>query len=674
MVALLDFLPLWLKEWSKVYLLPFLKARAWELLWVMTRGGLDVFLLAALSSSFVAGSQTFWERRYLLNPTQQAQVARWASVSAAVARLEDVPPAAPLVLWYKEAGMREINPDNCEGIMGLHTAVTSGRIPCFSPGPIDAVEAARQLRLGARTFKEHCPAVHYSTVDPELLKRCYMYYNAGSDVRLNPDRSGYVMNGYDEAHRHMYHVSEKGEVVRLQIPGAWPVHLAVQMQMAHLASSEAPAFLIGPVLTFWEVRDRLWAGWVRLRHPTLKGSTSAPSSREVAVAGGREAVERMFRNLAPAPFSSVNDACFSAPRAGGDPLLRPSLVPLLASLQGRSEPECGLLPGVDLEPVQASLVLAPLPGQLTRYVDQWGYMAVRVENDEWIAWLTGLRSFTASPGMVEAGQPVGAIGGPGSRTSAVHFTTFDKVSNSFVDPAALLPVESHLSNNPADHRIKRREETMNLWALIPFIPLLLGLFWAVWLFFKKDLLSKGPVQVITYFIGVILALWVIGWLVDTFLPQWVARRLSTAQQSEDIQMIQDVSRDIWNSTLGVGPAPSPQPIVYTPTPVPPPPPAPTSPPPQPSPAATSPSQPPSPVPTATSQPPPAPTEKPAAVPPTSSVVQPASGESTYIVKTRDTLSSIARQFGVSVQALQQRNNLADPGDIKIGQQLIIPVP
>ncbi|RME32979.1 MAG: LysM domain-containing protein [Thermoflexia bacterium] len=40
----------------------------------------------------------------------------------------------------------------------------------------------------------------------------------------------------------------------------------------------------------------------------------------------------------------------------------------------------------------------------------------------------------------------------------------------------------------------------------------------------------------------------------------------------------------------------------------------------------------------------------------------------------DTLYSIARRFGVTVQALQQRNNLANPNDIKVGQQLIIPAP
>ncbi|MBO9371644.1 MAG: LysM peptidoglycan-binding domain-containing protein, partial [Chloroflexi bacterium] len=50
------------------------------------------------------------------------------------------------------------------------------------------------------------------------------------------------------------------------------------------------------------------------------------------------------------------------------------------------------------------------------------------------------------------------------------------------------------------------------------------------------------------------------------------------------------------------------------------------------------------------------------------------GEQVYVVRSGDTLYSIARRFGVTVQAIQQRNGLADPNNIKVGQQLIIPAP
>ncbi len=46
---------------------------------------------------------------------------------------------------------------------------------------------------------------------------------------------------------------------------------------------------------------------------------------------------------------------------------------------------------------------------------------------------------------------------------------------------------------------------------------------------RRALLAKGPVQVLVYFVGVVLALWIIGWIVDAFLPQWVAQRLLSAR-------------------------------------------------------------------------------------------------------------------------------------------------
>jgi len=47
---------------------------------------------------------------------------------------------------------------------------------------------------------------------------------------------------------------------------------------------------------------------------------------------------------------------------------------------------------------------------------------------------------------------------------------------------------------------------------------------------------------------------------------------------------------------------------------------------------------------------------------------------TYKVKTGDTLYSIARKFGVSIQALMAANHIANPNYIRVGQILIIPNP
>jgi len=49
-----------------------------------------------------------------------------------------------------------------------------------------------------------------------------------------------------------------------------------------------------------------------------------------------------------------------------------------------------------------------------------------------------------------------------------------------------------------------------------------------------------------------------------------------------------------------------------------------------------------------------------------------SGESLYAVIKGDTLSAIARRFGVSSLQLQYRNSISDPHSLQIGDKLIIP--
>ena len=44
----------------------------------------------------------------------------------------------------------------------------------------------------------------------------------------------------------------------------------------------------------------------------------------------------------------------------------------------------------------------------------------------------------------------------------------------------------------------------------------------------------------------------------------------------------------------------------------------------------------------------------------------------HVVGQGDTLWGISRQYGVTVSAIEDANKLADPGRLKIGQQLVIP--
>ncbi len=628
-------LPTWLQEWGRQYLVPLLQVEIRRLLWVLLQGVLETFLLFALPAAAVVGSQKVWEGRYRLTPAQQATVARWAPLADAIARLEDVPPVTPLVLWYKEGGLQAVNPPNCEGIMGLYSAVRTGRLPCFSPGPIDDAEVARQLRLGARIFKEHCPEVHYTTTDPETLKRCYLFYNAGRNTRLNPDQSGYVMNGYDAAHQNMPHRTASGQVVRLQALGAWPVHLAVQAQLAQRSTFGLPSILLPMAQLAQEIRTRVWA-WasppLSLTPRPVSGSLCAPP---------------------------VEDGCFVAAHSGGRSDWRPVWV-LDVPVRRVGEATCDPLPGAAMETERETLLPAPMPGSVARYADQWGDLTLQIENPEWTVWVLGMRSVLASGTEVQAGQPLGMAGGKGR---PFYVVIYDRVRQGFVDPRSFLVQTTCPLVDPAlQHTSSVQEGTMNLAALLPLLPLILGLVWALWLFFKKDLLAKGPVQVLVYFVGVVLALWIIGWIVDAFLPQWVAQRLLNARRSPDIQVIQQVSREILDEAVRGAPAPTV--VVYTPAP----PPAPTPVPPTP--------VPPTPVPPGPSPVSPAATPPQGSVAPTVPVfaAQAAPGEQVYIVRSGDTLYSIARRFGVTVQALQQRNNLANPNDIKVGQQLIIPAP
>jgi len=54
------------------------------------------------------------------------------------------------------------------------------------------------------------------------------------------------------------------------------------------------------------------------------------------------------------------------------------------------------------------------------------------------------------------------------------------------------------------------------------------------------------------------------------------------------------------------------------------------------------------------------------------VSTPAGGGTTYTVERGDTLFAIAQQFGVTVQAIVNANNLTNPNNLAVGQQLIIP--
>ena len=57
---------------------------------------------------------------------------------------------------------------------------------------------------------------------------------------------------------------------------------------------------------------------------------------------------------------------------------------------------------------------------------------------------------------------------------------------------------------------------------------------------------------------------------------------------------------------------------------------------------------------------------------TSTSISPIIAPDVYVVQAGDTLSAIAKQYGVTVEALQEANAISDPTRLQIGQKLIIP--
>lgn len=416
MEGLANLIPKWLYEWLKIYIIPFLKIEMRNILQAMLQGIGDAFLFLSIPLTISLGSQAILNTRYHMTPAQQEQVSMWSGVSSIIAYTEDVPPVVPLVLWYKEAGLRAENPGNCEGIMGLYSAVRSGEIPCFPPGPIGAWEIAHQLQLGARTFKSYCPEVSYTTTDPGTLKRCYLYYNAGPASRMNPNNSAYVMNNYDAGHQNMVLTDIKGRSYRLQASGAWPVHLAMQAQLAQDSEPLAPLAIMAPVILGQELLDKLWVSQTEI-------TISSPGLASVSRACGAARV----------------DDCFIMPHTQGNVELRPSISPLQAPITQGGKLKCGLLPGTDLTVEEKSAILSPISGTLSHYMDKDGHLAIQIENEEWSVWVTGLRSYTKPEGEVQVGESIGVIGGANSMTPGIHYAVYDKIEAGFVDPMSFMP-------------------------------------------------------------------------------------------------------------------------------------------------------------------------------------------------------------------------------------------
>ncbi|RMD53556.1 MAG: M23 family metallopeptidase [Candidatus Thermofonsia bacterium] len=414
-----------IKEWFVFHAPAALGLEPKQLTLGIMQGTLDTLLLLFLGLGALTGGRAYMAGQYNLPSSTQAAVLKWAPIADQIARKADIPREVPLVIWFKESSMQAVNPDSCTGIMGTYDLVRSGERPCFTPGPISDVEVAQQLAIGAAEFKKRCPNISYWSQDPEQIKKCYFAYNAGITAAktLDANQSAYVMNNYDAAHQNMIYSDVELGTVQVKSLGAWPAHLAMQSLIASQLDVEKRPFSIALL----DLSSRFY-DWGTQKIQSWIGTANANSSLAL-----------------PASRAFVDGECIQPAHLMGNPTLRPTQNPIAdTAVLTQDVHGCSYsLPGLDISSENETAVLqAPMPGHLTTYTDKWYNTTIRIENEEWIIWLLHPRSYLIKEGDVTRGQAIGIMGAVGNATGPhVHYTIYDKINQTFVDPAQFIPQE-----------------------------------------------------------------------------------------------------------------------------------------------------------------------------------------------------------------------------------------
>ncbi|MEM7330617.1 MAG: M23 family metallopeptidase [Chloroflexota bacterium] len=420
-------IPVWLKIWFTQHVLPYLGLSPQVMALGFFRGIFETLLLVFLGLGVLAGSQSYMSSQYTLPNNIQSTVVKWAPVADQIALKADIPREVPLVLWFKENSMKAENPESCTGIIGAYDLVRSGERPCFTPGPINDFEVREQLIISAEEFKKRCPDITYWTQDPDTIKRCYFAYNAGAGAasRLDPNASAYVMNNFNENYQNMVYSDIELGTVTVTALGAWPTHLAFQsLIVSQIDEVERPLSisLLDMSTRIYDQSGKLLADFTN-QSPLGATQMDFPEAR-----------------------ATDQEKCISEAHLIGRPSLRPRLNPVTDSpILTQDIHGCSYgLPGLDITSQNSTAMLqAPIPGEVTTYTDRWYNSTIRIENDEWIVWLLHPRSYFVSDGeIVRSGQIVGVMGAVGYATGPhVHYTIYDKVNETFVDPAAFVPTQ-----------------------------------------------------------------------------------------------------------------------------------------------------------------------------------------------------------------------------------------
>lgn len=414
-----------IKEWLVFHAPAALGLQPKQITLGIMQGTMDTLLLLFLGLGALTGGRAYMAGQYNLPSSTQAAVLKWAPIADQIARKVDIPREVPLVIWFKESSMQAVNPESCTGIMGTYDLVRSGERPCFPPGPISDVEVAQQLAIGAAEFKKRCPDITYWTQNPEQIKKCYFAYNAGTTAAktLDANQSAYVMNNYDAAHQNMIYSDVELGTVQVKSLGAWPAHLAMQSLIASQLDTEKRPFSIALL----DLSSRFY-DWGTQKIKSWIGTANTNSPLAL-----------------PASRTFVDGECIQPGHLLGNPALRPTLNPIAdTAVLTQDVHGCSYsLPGLDISSENKTAVLqAPIPGHLTTYTDKWYNTTIRIENDEWIIWLLHPRSYLIKEGSVTRGQAIGIMGAVGNATGPhVHYTIYDKINETFVDPAQFIPQE-----------------------------------------------------------------------------------------------------------------------------------------------------------------------------------------------------------------------------------------
>lgn len=100
---------------------------------------------------------------------------------------------------------------------------------------------------------------------------------------------------------------------------------------------------------------------------------------------------------------------------------------------------------------------------------------------------------------------------------------------------------------------------MNLPSLLLFVPLGVGVAWLFYLIFKANLATQSLGKIVSYFVGVLIIVLAVGWLIDNFLPSWVNDRLQNTTTSTEWRQVIDTSTGIIENSFA--PNSSNQPVV-----------------------------------------------------------------------------------------------------------------